>query len=174
MRRGSPIASIAAALAVALGAACSARAAPEPARRPPPLLSQTGLYADAASGRVAADVLPYAPQYPLWSDGAVKRRWVRLPPGTAVDGSRPEGWVFPAGTRFWKEFSFGRRVETRFLEKQADGSWTYASYIWGEDGRDAALAPERGVPGAAKFGYLRTVPSVRNRVPDPLPPVAAR
>ena len=26
----------------------------------------------------------------------------------------------------------------------------------------------------AVFGYLRTVPSVRNRVPDPLPPIAAR
>ena len=32
--------------------------------------------------RDRAGVLAFSPQYPLWSDGAPKRRWIRLPPGT--------------------------------------------------------------------------------------------
>ena len=39
--------------------------------------------------------LAFAPQYPLWTDGAAKRRWISLPPGTAIDASDPENWVFP-------------------------------------------------------------------------------
>ena len=76
-------------------------------------LADTGLYQDASAERVAADVLAYTPQYPLWSDGATKRRWIRLPPGAAIDASDPDAWVFPIGTQIWKEFSFGGRVETR-------------------------------------------------------------
>ena len=37
-----------------------------------------------------------SPQYPLWSDGAAKRRWIRLPPGTAIDASRPDALGVPA------------------------------------------------------------------------------
>lgn len=115
----------------------------------PELLSQTGLYAAAAGGPLHAEVLAFSPQYPLWSDGATKQRFLRLPPGTTIDGSDPDAWVFPVGTRFWKEFSFGRRVETRYIERRADGSWTFASYVWDEAGRDARLAPEVGVRGVA-------------------------
>ena len=66
--------------------------------------------------------LAFSPQYPLWSDGAAKRRWISLPPGTAIDASRPDAWEFPRGTRLWKEFSLDRPVETRFIERLPDGS----------------------------------------------------
>ena len=134
MRRGSPIASIAAALGVALGAACSgacgSRARAEASAAPVADRPVRGRgFGPDRGGRAAL-----CPAVSALVGRGREAPVVRLPPGTAVDGSRPEGWVFPAGTRFWKEFSFGRRVETRFLEKQADGSWTYASYIWGEMG----------------------------------------
>ncbi|HSD21430.1 MAG TPA: hypothetical protein VLC54_15395 [Anaeromyxobacter sp.] len=131
--------------------------APAPTR-----LADTGLYADFAARRVAADVLPYTPQYPLWSDGATKRRWVRLPRGAAIDASDPDAWVFPVGTKLWKEFSFGRRVETRLLERLADGTWRFAAYVWSADGSDARLAPERGIRGAAESrpGLPHDIPSV--------------
>jgi len=117
---------------------------------PPSRLADTGLYADAGTHTVAADCLPFAPQYPLWTDGATKRRWVFLPPGTAIDASDPDRWVFPVGTRLWKEFSFGRAVETRLMEL-TPGGWRFAAYVWNQDGTDAVLAPERGVPGVTEF-----------------------
>jgi mono/diheme cytochrome c family protein len=87
----------------------------------------------------------FSPQYPLWSDGAAKRRWICLPPGTAIDASRPDAWEFPRGTRLWKEFSLDRPVETRFIERLADGTWRYAVYVWNEEGTDATLAPADGI-----------------------------
>jgi hypothetical protein len=129
-----------------------------PARAGTPLpghLRDTGLYAPGTL-QVRAENVPFAPQYPLWSDGAVKRRWIHLPPGTSVDAARAETWQFPAGTKFWKEFGYARPVETRYLERLADGSWRFAAYVWNEDGTDAVLAPERGLPahrtGAAPGG----------------------
>jgi cytochrome c553 len=129
---------------------------------PPALLRDTGLYADFATLKVDSRHLAFAPQYPLWTDGAVKRRWISLPPGTAIDASDPDAWVFPVGTRFWKEFAFGgRRIETRMLERLPDG-WRYAAYEWSADGREATLAPAAGQRGAFAFGGGRshTIPGV--------------
>jgi hypothetical protein len=36
-------------------------------------------------------------------------------------------------------------VETRYIERLADGSWRFATYVWNEDGSDATLAPARGI-----------------------------
>jgi hypothetical protein len=96
--------------------------------------------------------LAYSPQYPLWSDRAQKRRWVSLPPGSVIDASDPDSWEFPAGTRFWKEFSFGARVETRYLEKLRDGSFRYATYLWDPVLDDGVLAPASGVRGVRELG----------------------
>lgn len=118
-----------------------------PARAAAPLpvhLRDTGLYAPGAAEETARDALPFSPQYPLWSDGAEKRRWIRLPPGTQIDARDPDHWVFPVGTRIWKEFSLGRRLETRMLERTRAG-WRFATYVWTEDGTDAVLAPAAGV-----------------------------
>jgi hypothetical protein len=124
---------------------------------PPARLSDTGLYADFAAREVAPGNLAFSPQYPLWTDGAAKRRWIRLPPGTAIDASDPDAWVFPAGTRFWKEFSFaGRPVETRMIERLPDGAWRYAAYAWSADGREATLVAERGQRAAFDLGGGRS------------------
>ena len=142
---------IAFATALVLGAAVFAPTAEadEPtaadARGLPQHLSDTGLYVAGSMTQVRAENLPFSPQYPLWSDGATKRRWLYLPPGTAIDAARPDAWEFPPGTRLWKEFSHGRRIETRYIERRSDGSWRFASYIWNADGSDAVLAPSKGV-----------------------------
>jgi len=115
----------------------------------PQLLSETGLYVAGSTSQVRPDVHAFVPQYPLWSDGARKRRWISLPPGTAIDASRPDAWEFPRGTRLWKEFALDRRVETRYIERLADGSWRFATYVWNEDGTDAVLAPAAGLPALA-------------------------
>jgi hypothetical protein len=112
----------------------------------PQLLSETGLYVKGSTTEVRTELVSFSPQYPLWSDGATKRRWIELPPGTFIDAREPDAWEFPPGTQLWKEFSVGRPVETRLIERLADGSWRFAAYVWNEDGTDAVLAPaETGV-----------------------------
>ena len=89
----------------------------------------------------------FTPRYPLWSDGMDKRRWLHLPGGTVVDKADPDAWEFPPGARAWKEFSRdGKPLETRFIERLADGSWRYLTYAWNASGTTATLAPEEGIP----------------------------
>jgi hypothetical protein len=124
---------------------------------PPEMLKDTGLYSDFRTLEVDPNHLAFSPQYPLWTDGATKRRWISLPPGKAIDGSDPDAWVFPVGTRLWKEFSFaGQRIETRYLERLSDGEWLYAAYEWSPDSREARLAPERGKRNAYALGGGRS------------------
>lgn len=118
-------------------------------------LADTGLYREGSSTEIRDANLPFSPQYPLWSDGAAKRRWLYLPPGKFIDASRPDAWDFPAGTKLWKEFSHGRRVETRLIERLEEGTWRFAAYVWNEAGTDAALVPAAGMPGLAVNGAPR-------------------
>ena len=144
-------------------AAPSPTATPFVSAPPPRLLSETGLYSPGSSTVLDAKILEYSPQYPLWSDGARKRRFIQLPAGAAIDGTRPDEWSFPPGTRFWKEFSFGqRRVETRYIERLADGSYRFAAYVWDSAQRDAVLAPADGAPAVAEIapGVAHDVPGV--------------
>jgi hypothetical protein len=149
-------------LSLLLGVADAKSQAAE--QRPPQRLEGTGLYSDFATLVVDANHIAFSPQYPLWTDGAAKRRWISIPAGAVIDGSDAEAWVFPVGTRVWKEFSFsGRRVETRFMERGPDG-WTYAAYAWREDGRDAVLVSERGRRNAYPLGAERshTIPGAND------------
>ena len=130
---------------------------------PPARLSETGLY--DRSGAVAADALPYSPQYPLWSDGAGKGRWIRLPQGQAIDGRDLDAWRFPVGTRLWKEFAFGgRKVETRMLWLARPGQWIFAAYAWRPDQSDADLVPAEGQRDAAALagGRSHDIPSLED------------
>lgn len=127
----------------------------------PARLSQTGLYDGA--GRVAAGNLAYAPQYPLWSDGAAKSRWIRLPEGTRIDAANEDAWRFPVGTKVWKEFAFGgRKVETRLIWRASEKDWVYASYRWNEAQTDAELVPVKGLADVAEIapGKRHSIPSV--------------
>jgi hypothetical protein len=109
----------------------------------PSLLSETGLYADLAAGTLAEGVMPYRVRFELWSDGAEKQRWLLLPTGTQIDTSDPDRWVFPVGTRAWKEFrSGGIGVETRFLHKVAPDRWENVAYVWRADGSEADARPD--------------------------------
>ena len=134
----------------------------EDARGLPQHLGVTGLYVAGSLSQVSPDVLPFSPQYPLWSDGAAKRRWIWLPPGTSIDASSPDAWDFPRGTKLWKQFAHGSVIETRYIERGADGAWRFGSYVWNADGTDAVLAPARGIrdlPAPKAPGARYTIPS---------------
>ena len=102
-------------------------------------LSCTGLYSDWSTKTVDSSNRAYAPAVELWADGAEKSRWIHLPAGTRIDTSDPDEWIFPVGTRIWKEFRLsGKRVETRMLSK-GDAGWTFAVYRWSDDEGSAPL-----------------------------------
>ena len=151
------------AAAVALTVLAVSKAVPQAATSgAPETLQDTGLYSDFAALQVDETHLAFSPQYPLWTDGAAKRRWISLPPGTAVDASDPDAWSFPVGTRLWKEFSFaGQRIETRFMERRPDG-WLYAAYAWSADGRETQRVSARGRRGAYPLegGRSHAIPGV--------------
>ncbi len=94
-----------------------------------------GLYQSESCTALADGVRPFQPAYALWTDGASKERFVYLPPGTQIDASDPDGWVFPVGTRLYKTFSLdGVRLETRLLEKTREGvgytNWEMRAFLW--------------------------------------------
>jgi hypothetical protein len=126
-------------------------------RTAPSSLHCTALYAELERGLLACGLLEYTPAYELWSDGAVKRRWVSLPAGASIDTSDPDAFAFPVGTQFWKEFRVPvngdlRRAETRYLRKE-DAGWVYTTYVWSEDGR-SAKQQNYGVSNWAGSGHI--------------------
>ncbi len=150
-------------LKLALAAVCLAAVArADDSRGLPQHLGDTGLYVAGSLTQVNSGVLPFSPQYPLWSDGAAKRRWIWLPPGSSIDASAPDAWDFPRGTKLWKEFAHGSALETRYLERGSDGVWRYGSYVWTADGKDAVLAPAAGIrdlPAPNAPGARYSIPS---------------
>jgi hypothetical protein len=130
--------------------------------RPPTRLSDSGLYAAGSLDAIDPHNRPFSPQYPLWSDGAAKRRWVYLPPDVAINVGKDDEWEFPVGTRFWKEFRFnGRKVETRLLWRASVERWIFASYLWNDDQSEAVLASELGEPGV-----FEVLPNRRHSIPS--------
>lgn len=128
----------------------------------PQRLAETGLYERGRLDTVAAGVRPFSPQYPLWSDGMTKRRWIALPAGATVDVTDQHAWVFPVGTRLWKEFSLhGRPVETRVFWRVSSSRWLSGTYVWNAEGTDATLAPPEGIPGHVEVaqGRRHSIPS---------------
>jgi hypothetical protein len=125
----------------------------------PARLSQSGLYAGLSAGALAPGVLPYRPQFELWSDGASKRRWIWLPPGARIDTSDMDSWQFPAGTKLWKEFSRDNvRIETRLLQRTGPGpgDWVTMAYLWNDSDSEALAVPD-GVEDAR--GTTNDVPA---------------
>jgi hypothetical protein len=117
----------------------------------PRFLSETGLYSNVATLDVDSRNRTFS-QYGLWSDGAAKHRWVRLPVGSQIDVADLGKWELPVGTKFWKEVSFkGRRVETHFLWQTAKNKWVFASYTWNDAQTDAELASETGIADIAQL-----------------------
>ncbi len=125
----------------------------------PAHLADTGLYSDFASRTLAPGIIEYTPRWPLWSDGAEKKRYLLLPPNTKIDTSDMDNWAFPVGTKVWKEFDVGTSstpVETRLLWKVNDTQWWEVAYAWTADGTDAVTAIDGGVDA---LGTTHDIPS---------------
>ena len=122
----------------------------------PPLLSQTGVFSNTPSMTPTNGLIPYNPNTPLWSDGAVKTRWMAVPYNGGADTSGQQigfatngEWSFPSGTVFVKHFALVtdetnpnaplRRLETRLLVRDINGAVYGVTYKWRPDNSDADL-----------------------------------
>jgi len=121
----------------------------------PTLLSQTGAFLNTANLTPSAGLIPYDVNSPLWSDGAVKTRWMSVPNNGAPYSTNeqirfaPTGeWSFPAGTVFVKHFELAtnetnpnlrRRLETRLLVRDTNDAVYGLTYKWRADNSDADL-----------------------------------
>jgi hypothetical protein len=120
-------------------------AAPLPAELPA-MLSQTGLYEDIATKEIATGLTEFTPANILWSDAAVKHRWIYLP--AKIDSSDMNHWVFPVGTKVFKEFALdGKRLETRLIWRVNDTGnrevdYLVGAYLWNDDESDATFVKD--------------------------------
>ena len=119
-------------------------------------LSVTGAFTDTTARTPHPGLVPYELNSPLWTDGAVKSRFIALPfdgaagsVGSPQIGFSPTGsWTFPNGTVIVKNFDMVvderasavkplRRLETRLLVRNADGTLRGATYKWNATETDA-------------------------------------
>ena len=118
------------------------------AATPPKLLSEFGFFDDLRTHKPAGGVVPFALNTPLFSDGALKQRFVYVPEGTAAKYDDTEAFDFPVGTALIKTFSFPadyrepekdvRVIETRVLLRNEQG-WQAWAYLWNNEQTDAEL-----------------------------------
>ena len=114
----------------------------------PKELSQFGFFADLPAQRPAEGVVPYRLNTPLFSDAALKMRFVFVPPGKQASYDAEEALDFPVGTALVKTFAFPadyrapdkdlRIIETRLLLHRADG-WHALAYVWNDAQTEATL-----------------------------------
>ena len=141
----------------------------------PHLLSETGLFTSVKDQIPADGIVPLEVNSPLWSDGAIKKRFLAVPGNAQIDFEKIDylafdepgwrGWEFPDGTVLVKTFYLNvqtdegvqlQPVETRLMQLESldsvEGHW-YAgnqvwrgySYRWNDDLDDAVLVPSKGL-----------------------------
>ncbi len=95
-----------------------------------PLLADTGCL-DGSSP--APGLVPYSVRSPLWTDGALKERWISLPVDSVIGYAPDAPWVFPEDAVLIKSFLRGPSdpIETRLMVRRGTG-WRFASYRWEE------------------------------------------
>jgi uncharacterized repeat protein (TIGR03806 family) len=142
-------------LAIALAASATAQPASVNdgaimAERPAELLSAYRFFRDAGARAPNNGVTPYDLNTALYSDGALKIRYLYIPRGAAARYSDEGVFDFPLGAVLIKTFGFAddmsrpgqnvRLLETRLLIRRAEG-WIALPYVWNEAQTDARLSP---------------------------------
>lgn len=156
-------------------------AAPAAAKTAPPFpkkLSETGIFQSVKDHQVAPGVIPYSVNSELWSDHAVKERFIAIPGNGKIGFDEivypepppgaPAGWKFPDGTVLVKSFFMDmergnsasrKRLETRLLHFQqfpgtqevGDQYWRGYTYVWNDEQTDAELLDAAGLDKTLKI-----------------------
>ncbi len=120
-------------------------------------------------------IIPYEPSAKLWSDNALKERFIAIPGLEQAGFQLYGGWDFPNETVIIKNFILplddrdpegsAQRIETRLLVRNSD-EWHGYSYEWNEEETDAVLLTtnkerpfEITDQSGATFDYDWTYPS---------------
>ncbi len=122
---------------------------------PPSKLSELGVFDDLLTLKVKEGIIPYDINAPLWSDGAIKKRWIALSndgnfnlPEEKIRYSSEQNWEFPPGTVFIKHFELPltippsdktAKLETRFFIIGKGGKGYGLTYKWNDAGTEAFL-----------------------------------
>lgn len=88
-------------------------------------------------------VVPFTVAAPLWTDGAIKTRFLVLPDGEVADVTSAGEWGFPVGTVLLKHFALPAPgdeapapIETRVMVRTTDG-WAFRGYRWDAEASEA-------------------------------------
>ena len=113
-----------------------------------PTLADYRLFKDSGARQPAPGVTPYTLNTPLFTDYALKFRYVHLPAGQKAAFRAAGPMDFPVGTVLVKTFAYPadfrapakdiRFIETRLLVHRADG-WQAATYVWNAGQTEAVL-----------------------------------
>lgn len=119
----------------------------------PSRLSDSGLFESVKGHVTKPSLIPYSVNAPLWSDGAIKSRYIALPGDSPkIDFSETKTWGFANETVLVKSFGIEliegdalsqRWIETRLLTRQQN-EWVGYSYIWNDEQTDAELVAKEG------------------------------
>jgi mono/diheme cytochrome c family protein len=144
----------------------------------PETLDKTDLFTLESEALARSGTISFAPTYPLWTDGAGKMRYVRVPRGKTIAFDKAkQQFSIPPNTRFYKTFLKSvidangnpgfRKIETRVIvarpdENLPDGTAhttaLYGTYVWNEDESQATLLTDplrNGKPFADRiFTYV--------------------
>jgi hypothetical protein len=127
----------------------------------PTTLTDTGCYEDVGKHEVMRAALPYELNTALWSDAAVKHRFIVLPDGETITAPETGAWKLPVGAIIIKEFWYEKvqgdpssafPMETRFLVKRCEDDGGCAaplegySYRWNDAGTEATLLTDVEAP----------------------------
>ena len=121
----------------------------------PAQLSLTGVFSNTAAMIPTNGLVPYSVNTPLWSDGALKTRYLAIPnnggpltPDQQIGFDPNNPWTFPAGSVFVKTFELNtdttnpnvrHRLETRLIVRDSNGGVYGVTYKWRADNSDADL-----------------------------------
>lgn len=126
----------------------------------PAVLSATGAFSNVPDVVPTDGLIPFTVNSPLWSDGALKERWMAVPndgppydPGEQIDFVPTGEYTFPNGTVFVKEFDLivneqtqqKKRLETRLLVRDENGAVYGVTYKWRDDNSEADLLTADGL-----------------------------
>ncbi len=139
-------------------------------------LSEYGFFQGELKNLQPAErVFYYELNAPLFSDYAFKKRFIYLPPGTAIRYHATDVFEFPEGTVIIKNFYYPsdfrrpdehiRIIETRLLILE-NGQWKALPYIWNEEQTEAFLDVSGKNLDVSWVHYDGSVRSVNYSIPN--------
>jgi uncharacterized repeat protein (TIGR03806 family) len=126
---------------------------------PAPTLESYHLFRDSAAREPNQALVPYSLNTPLFSDYALKFRYLYMPHGRTVAYREQGALDFPVGTTLVKTFAYPadfrtpdqklRFIETRLLIHKPQG-WVALTYVW-NDAQNQAVLRRAGVRVPVSF-----------------------